>query len=47
MSPRSKKEYIKAVYLRYKRASNKDKAIILDEFCAICGYLPKTCDKAA
>ena len=38
MSPRSKKEYIEAVYLRYKHASHKGKTIILDEFCAICGY---------
>ena len=38
MSPRSKKEYIEAVYLRYKRASRKQKSVILDEFCANCGY---------
>jgi hypothetical protein len=38
MGPRSKKEYIEAVYLRYKHASHKGKTIILDEFCAICGY---------
>jgi hypothetical protein len=38
MSSRSKREYLEAIYLRYKRASRKNKAIILDEFCAACGY---------
>jgi hypothetical protein len=34
MSPRSKKEYINAVHLRYKNASRHEKTVILDEFCA-------------
>jgi hypothetical protein len=38
MSSRSKREYLEAIYLRYKSASRKKKAIILDEFCAACGY---------
>lgn len=38
MSPRSKREYAEAVFLRYKRASRKEKTRILDEFCATCGY---------
>lgn len=38
MSPRSKKEYLKAVAGRYKRASRSQKSQILDEFCATCGY---------
>ncbi len=38
MSSRSKREYLEAIYLRYKRSSRKQKAIILDEFCAACGY---------
>jgi len=38
MSPRSKKEYIEAIFLRYKKATCKEKTIILDEFCATCGY---------
>jgi hypothetical protein len=38
MSPRSKKEYIEAIFLRYKKASPKEKTLILDEFCATCGY---------
>lgn len=36
MSPRSKKEYIEATALRYKKASRKKKTVILDEFCATC-----------
>ncbi len=38
MSPRSKKEYVEAIFLRYKKASRKERSIILDEFCATCGY---------
>lgn len=38
MSPRSKREYIEAVHLRYKRASKKEKTLILDEFCLNCSY---------
>jgi hypothetical protein len=38
MSPRSKKEYVEAIFLRYKKATCKEKTIILDEFCAACGY---------
>jgi hypothetical protein len=34
MSPRSKKEYIEAIYVRYKNASRKQKTPILNEFCA-------------
>jgi hypothetical protein len=34
MSPRSKKEYIEAIYLRYKNASRKQKTPILNELCA-------------
>jgi hypothetical protein len=37
MSPRSKREYREAVYLRYKKASRHEKTAILDEFCATCG----------
>ena len=37
MSPRSKKEYQEAVYLRYKNASRHEKTAILNEFCATCG----------
>jgi hypothetical protein len=38
MSPRSKREYIEAVFLHYKKASHKGKTIILNEFCATSGY---------
>jgi len=38
MSPGARMEYLKAVYLRYKRASKKEKALILNEFCQSCGY---------
>ncbi len=36
MSPRSKKEYQKMVFLRHKKASRHDKISILDEFCTTC-----------
>lgn len=39
MSPRSKREYLEAIFLRYKQAeTRKQKTKILDEFCKVCGY---------
>jgi len=38
MSPRSKREYVEAIFLRYKKASRKEKTTILDQFCTVCGY---------
>ena len=38
MSPGAKMECVESIYLRYKKASRKEKTLILDEFCAICGY---------
>jgi len=38
MSPRSKKEYLETIFLRYKQATRKQKTLILDEFCATLGY---------
>jgi hypothetical protein len=38
MSPRSKREYTEAVYLRHKSATRQEKTAILNEFCATCGY---------
>ena len=38
MSPRSKRDYIEAVHLRYKHASRGDRTLILNELCATCGY---------
>ena len=35
---RSRQEYLEAIRSRYRRSSRKDKAVILDEFCTICGY---------
>ena len=35
---RSRREYLEAIRLRYRRSGKKDKSVILDEFCAICGY---------
>ncbi|MBF8251588.1 MAG: hypothetical protein HW382_1216 [Deltaproteobacteria bacterium] len=36
MSPQSKREYVEAVFLRYRKASRSEKSAILDEFCATC-----------
>jgi hypothetical protein len=38
MSPRSKREYIETIFLRYRHASRKEKTAILDECCIVCGY---------
>lgn len=38
MSNNSKYEYLKAIRLRYKYATRKQKTIILNEFCSVCGY---------
>ena len=39
MSPRSKKEYLEALFPRYKKAKSKEeKSKILTEFCKVCGY---------
>jgi len=38
MSPGARMEHLESIYLRYKRASRKDKTLILNEFCATCGY---------
>lgn len=39
MSPQSKKEYFKTVWLRYKKASSKaEKSKILDELCITCSF---------
>ncbi len=38
MSPQSKREYIEAVFLRYKHAPRAKKSRILDEFCDTLGY---------
>ena len=38
MSQKSKWEYLKAIYTRYRKASKKLRALILNEFCQVCGY---------
>jgi hypothetical protein len=38
MSPGAKMEYLKKIYPRYKKASKKEKTIILNEFCINCGH---------
>ena len=34
----AKMEYLETIYLRYKRASRKEKSMILNEFCKNCSY---------
>ena len=38
MSGKSKWDYLKAIYLRYKKASKPIRSRILDEFCQVCHY---------
>jgi len=38
MSYRSRWEYFRAIYARYRQADQKLKQVILDEFCANTGY---------
>lgn len=38
MSRNAKREYYLAILPRYKKASKKEKSLILDEFCRVCQY---------
>lgn len=38
MGKKSKWEYFKAIYARYRKAELEEKSRILDEFCRVCGY---------
>lgn len=38
MGSAAKREYLKEIAARYRRASKRDKGLILDEFCRVCGY---------
>lgn len=38
MGGKSKWDYLKAIYNRYKKVSKENRARILDEFCEVCGY---------
>jgi len=34
----SRRDYLRAIYSRYRRSSPEEKGRILDEFCRVCGY---------
>ena len=38
MGKKSKWEYFRAIYPRYRKASSAEKTQILEEFCEVCGY---------
>jgi hypothetical protein len=38
MSGKSKWDYLKAIYIRYRKASKRLRSRILDEFCQVCRY---------
>jgi hypothetical protein len=38
MGIHSKRQYLEAIRVRYRRAGKRYKTKILDEFCAVCGY---------
>lgn len=38
MARRSKREYLRSIYKRYRHARRAEKRMILEEFCKICGY---------
>ncbi|HEB73470.1 MAG TPA: integrase, partial [Nitrospirae bacterium] len=38
MGKTTRKEYLKAIRGRYGKAGRKEKKLILDEFCKVCGY---------
>ena len=38
MGKNERQAYLQAIRLRYRRATRQAKGIILDEFCAVCGY---------
>jgi hypothetical protein len=38
VSAQSKREYVQAIYQRYRRAARAEKRRILDEFCKVTGY---------
>jgi hypothetical protein len=41
MSKQEKRAYFQAILSRYRKSSKADKQIILNEFCAVCGYARK------
>jgi transposase InsO family protein len=38
MGGKSRWEYLRAIYVRYKKVGKENRRRILDEFCAVCGY---------
>ena len=38
MGNKGRREYLRAIYERYRKAGRKDKKVILGEFCANTGY---------
>ena len=38
MARRSKREYLRSIYKRYRHARRAEKRMILEEFCKIYGY---------
>jgi len=38
MNGRSRREYLQAIYARYRQAGLQEKQVILDEFCRNTGY---------
>src|SRR5215831_2110620 len=45
MGKKTKWEYFRAIYLRYRKASMAEKTQILEEFCEVCGYNRKVCHR--
>ena len=42
MSARAKREYVEAIYHRYRRAKRAEKRQILDDFCLVAAYHRKS-----
>ncbi len=38
MARRSKREYLRSIYERYRQAQRAEKKMMLEEFCKVCGY---------
>jgi hypothetical protein len=38
MARRSKREYLRSIYKRYRQAQRVEKKMMLEEFCKVCGY---------
>lgn len=41
MSIEARREYLRAILVRYREANRRQKSIILDEFCSVCDYSRK------